>query len=170
MKVEIKLKIARAKVLVNKAKEEGKKLAVAVVIAESVLVGGYAIGEDRGVWDMFRGETITIVSPVQAKEPAKEEIKEIDEIARIAEYIWNKESTRGKHNFSKCEAIGKINGIGYGIPGNGEYMCFDSHADEMRALEGWIISKRAAGYTDENLLCLYNTGSPKPCAYAVEYR
>jgi hypothetical protein len=171
MNVYMKLKIARGKVLARKAQEEGKKLAVAVVIMEAVLVGAYAVGEKHDIWEMFQGETITIVNPVQAKEPdaIKEEAKP-DEIAILAEYIWNKESTKGKNNFSKCEAIGKVNGIGYGIPGNGDYICFDSHADEMRTLEGWIIAKRAQGYTDQALLCIYNTGSAKQCAYSAEYK
>lgn len=88
-----------------------------------------------------------------------ETIKEVKAVERdLADYIWMKESTRGKNNYSKCEAVGKVNGIGYGIT-NGKYMCFDSHEDEMKVLEGWIITKKAAGYTEQQLLSIYSGGS-----------
>lgn len=170
MNVAIKLKIARAKVLANKAKQEAQKIAVAVVIAEAVMVVAYAVGESHGILDIFRGETITIVNPAQAQAPKEEAKPEEDDIKAIAAYIYKRESSEGKNNFSKCATIGKVNGIGYGIPGDGSYICFDSHEDEMRTLEGWIIAKRAQGYTDESLLCIYNTGSQKPCEYGASYR
>lgn len=77
----------------------------------------------------------------------------------LADYIWMKESTRGKNNYSKCEAVGKVNGIGYGIPGNGSYICFDSHEDEMKVLGGWLIAKKAQGMSEERILSLYSGGN-----------
>jgi len=97
----------------------------------------------------------------EAKEaPKVEHEKSIEE---LADYIWMKESTRGKNNFSKCEAIGKINGIGYGIPGDGTYRCFNSHAEEMKVLEGWLISKKALGWSETKMLCVYSGNNYSVC-------
>jgi len=116
---------------------------------------------------MFEARTIVIVNPAQAKEIEKPEEKvEVihkDEVAELAEMIYNLESTNGKNNYSKCEAIGKINGIGYGIPGNGKYQCFESHEDEMQVLKGWIIDKKSKGMTEKELLCLYSGNNYDIC-------
>lgn len=115
-------------------------------------------------------KTITIINEVKAQETEKtmqveEEVmqKESDNVEELAEMIYKLESTSGKNNYSKCEAIGKINGIGYGIPGNGTYQCFESHEDEMKVLRGWIIDKKAKGMTDNELLCLYSGRNYKIC-------
>lgn len=73
----------------------------------------------------------------------------------LSDYIWLHESTRGKNNYSKCEAIGKVNGIGYGIWGE-RWMCFDSHKEEMETLKKWIQDKKDKGMSDKELLCLYS--------------
>lgn len=158
-------KTKQARAWIAKAKQEAQKLAVAVIIAETLLVTGYAIGEQYNLFDIFRQSgTITIV---QAKKIAVKEETKADRIGEIADYIWNKESTRGKNNFSKCEAIGKTNGIGFGVPGNGSYMCFENHEDEMQVLRGWIIAKIAQGYTITELLCTYQSGiKTEVCDYA----
>ena len=83
-------------------------------------------------------------------------------VSQIADEIWMLESTRGKNNYSKCEAIGKVNGIGYGIWG-GNWMCFDSHEEEMETLEKWISEKRDKGMTDKELKCLYSGQNYKIC-------
>lgn len=111
------------------------------------------------------------IDPVQAKEIVDEveEVEEIEEtkkdrsVDELADYIWFKESTRGKNNFSKCEAIGKINGIGYRIPGDGSYTCFDSHDDEMSVLKGWIIDKKALGWSELKMLCTYSGHNYSEC-------
>lgn len=102
-------------------------------------------------------ESPKLIDNVQAKtSPAvKEVVKERD----LADYIWFKESTRGKNNYSKCEAKGKVNGIGYGIPGDGSYVCFESHEDEMTALNGWLVAKKASGWSEEKMLSVYSGGS-----------
>jgi hypothetical protein len=129
---------------------------------EMVLVASYAIGEEYQIFDIFRqSNTIEITQAKTLKIEPKEEKK--DRVKEIAEDIWNRESTKGQHNYSKCEAIGKVNGIGYGIAGNGKYLCFESHEDEMRVLEGWIIAKFSAKYTERDLLCIYSGNNYKEC-------
>ncbi len=107
-------------------------------------------------------ENTRIIEPVQAKETVIE-VKKEKTIDELADYIWMKESTRGKNNYSKCEAIGKINGIGYGIPGNGSYRCYDSHEDEMQVLRGWIIDKKALGWSELKMLCTYSGNNYDEC-------
>ena len=102
-------------------------------------------------------EAVRPIETVQAKEVVEDNIDE------LADIIWLNESTRGKNNYSKCEAIGKYNGIGYAIPGDGSFVCFDSHDDEMRALEGWLVSKRAGGMSDDEMLCLYSGNNYVNC-------
>jgi len=168
MRVYIKIKLQQAKNTAKNIREEAEKIAVAVVLAEILLVSGYAVGERYQLFDIFRHtEGITIVqarTPEAIKQATKTpEEDKADTIERIASTIWTRESTQGKNNYSKCEAIGKVNGIGYGIAGNGKYICFESHADEMRTLEGWIIAKQAQGMTETGLMCLYSGGNYKEC-------
>jgi hypothetical protein len=85
------------------------------------------------------------------------------DIAKIADTIWLRESTRGINNYSKCEAQGLTNGIGYGIPGNGTYQCFQNHEEEMERLERWILNKRAKGLSDIELMCLYSGSNYAEC-------
>lgn len=99
--------------------------------------------------------TIQVIETVEAKER--------DTIEDMMATIYERESSNGKNNFSKCEAIGKVNGIGYGIPGNGDFVCFDSHEDEMTALKGWLVAKRAAGMSDNAILCLYSGNNYVNC-------
>lgn len=122
--------------------------------------------------EAMEGETVTIeveqfVSvPVVHAEDVPEDISSVES---IADYIFMKESSRGKNNFSKCEAVGKFNRYGFGIPGNGSFLCFDGDGDR-RAVIGWIEQKRAAGLSDSSLLCLYNTGkASEDCAYIAEF-
>lgn len=60
MSVYFKVKVAQAKLFLEKAKREVYKLAVAVVIAEFILVTGYAIGESRGLFDRFKSSPLVI--------------------------------------------------------------------------------------------------------------
>lgn len=95
-------------------------------------------------------------------EEAEAEVKPVD----LVDIIFLKESSRGKNNYSKCEAIGKFNRYGYGIPGNGSYICFEKDED-TKAVEGWVAEKKARGYSDTEILCLYNTGkATRTCEYA----
>lgn len=105
-------------------------------------------------------EPITYVNPAHAEVVPVAEVKvERD----LADYIWLKESTRGKKNYSKCEALGKVNGIGYAIPGDGSHICFDSHEDEMIALNGWITVRKASGWSELKMLCTYSGNNYDEC-------
>lgn len=151
-----KIKREQIKVLSGKFKKEVLKLCFAVVIAESVLVGVFYIASNHGILEHFKPKTIYI-NNAEAKNVAVNPINEPvkDEIEELKDFIWQKESTRGKNNYSKCEAIGKVNGIGYGIDGSGAYRCFESHEDEMKVLEGWIIDHKAQGMTRLEMLKHY---------------
>lgn len=170
----VKLKVARVKYLVGQAYKQAQRIAFAVVVMEFVLVGGYTVGEYKGIFDIFRGVTVqgeyinTAHAIVETRKPVETSQKpEINEIAKIADTIWMLESTRGINNYSKCEAAGKVNGIGYGIPGDGKYMCFESHKEEIYTLMSWIARKQAQGITGDNLFCLYNTGkATDTCKYS----
>lgn len=107
---------------------------------------------------MFQTRTITI----QVAE-AKTEIVEVkDNTEELADYIWLHESGRGKKNYSKCEKIGKKNGIGYGIYG-GKWICFDSHEEEMETLKKWITKHKSKEMTDQELLCHYSGNNYEIC-------
>jgi hypothetical protein len=66
------------------------------------------------------------------------------------------ESSGGKNNYSKCERIGKYNRYGYGIPGNGNYMCFEKDED-TKAVYAWFEDKLKT-HDLESAACGYNTG------------
>lgn len=97
--------------------------------------------------------------------PASQAIEtpKVDPLDTLAKTIWERESTKGKQNYSKCEAQGKINGIGYGIAGDGKYICFSSHEEEMQALKGWLIAHKASGMSETQMLCLYSGHHYKEC-------
>lgn len=166
IKLWAKIKKAQAKNAVRKAHEWVKRIALGVLIAEMVLVGGFYATTHYELIN-WHGEPIVIQAEArdfkQEKPEAKEEAKPVDRVNELADLIWERESTRGKNNFSKCEAVGKVNGIGYGIPGNGAYMCFDSHEQEMEVLRGWIIEKQARGMSESAMLCLYSGKNYKGC-------
>lgn len=83
-------------------------------------------------------------------------------IDELADYIWLHESSRGKNNYSKCEAVGKINSIGYAIY-DGKWMCFNSHEEEMQTLNKWLTNKKEVGLSDTELLCLYSGSNYSIC-------
>lgn len=155
-----KVKKAQFKLFCAKASKEIKKLAIAVVLGEMLVVGCYYYITSVNYWGLFDSKTITVYVQEQT---AKVEAK--DNISVLADKIWFLESTRGKNNYSKCEAIGQVNGIGYGIY-NGKYMCFENHVDEMETLKEWLQKKLASGLTERQALCLYNTGlASDDCKY-----
>jgi hypothetical protein len=90
-------------------------------------------------------------------------------VTDIVDYIHLKESSRGKNNYSKCAEIGLYNEFGYGIPGNGEFMCFEKGLDRAE-VERWVQDKLDEKYTVPELLCLYNTGTAyQTCNYSKIY-
>lgn len=159
VKFWVKVKKARGKYLWGELTREAKKLALAVILAEYLIAGAWYMLETRGVLDYFKPKVVIIeINRAEAKQD--EPVKDIkpDRTTELANIIWHLESTKGVHNYSKCEAQGKVNGIGYGIPGDGSYKCFDDHDQEMKVLAGWIADKTAQGMSESQLLCLYNMG------------
>jgi len=82
----------------------------------------------------------------------------------IVKKIMMLESSGGKNNYSKCEAIGKYNRYGYGIPGDGTYRCYEKDED-TKAVENWFEEK----LNEMDLAtaaCYYNTGTKtQDCPY-----
>lgn len=82
----------------------------------------------------------------------------------IVEKIMMLESSGGKNNYSKCEAIGKYNRYGYGIPGNGTYRCFEKDKD-TEAVKEWFEEKLNE-MDIATATCYYNTGTKtQDCPY-----
>jgi len=132
----------------------------------------WGLGVIAGASGMYWVNTIPTLEPSsvvfeqvnQSLQIETVEAKEVeDNIEKLMTLIYQNESSSGKNNFSKCEEQGKVNGIGYGIPGNGSFVCFESHEEEMIALRGWLVAKRASGMSDEAMLCLYSGGNYVNC-------
>jgi hypothetical protein len=111
-----------------------------------------------GIKFLLQPKTVVIYN-YTVKEESKEEVKNekkqlnIDEVVRR---IMGLESSFGKNNYSKCAAIGQYNRYGYGIPGNGKYLCFELDKD-TEAVKSWI-KERKDKYSLGSLLCGYNMG------------
>lgn len=166
----------------KKEKTAEQKIKRAKLLFKVRLVSMYTIGAlGGGSWvyssiegmRIFSEKTTVVIERVKAAEietPAKEEAPIKEEVVEVkpvdlVDFIFMKESSRGKNNYSKCEAIGKYNRYGYGIPGNGQYICFEKDED-TKAVAGWVAEKIARGYSDNELLCLYNTGkASRTCGY-----
>ncbi len=159
MSVYLRVKLAQVRLLSQKLHQEAQKIALAVVIMEFLLVGGWYLAEKQGLLEFLQPKMVIIevIRPAEAKEQP-----ENDKIEKLSDYIWLHESTRGQNNYSKCKAIGKINGIGYGIH-SGKWQCFESHEEEMKVLSDWIKDKQAKGMIDSELLCLYSGGHYEIC-------
>ena len=121
-------------------------------------------------WDK---EPLTFENPAIASTmktvEIREEIKTTISAESIADTIHKLESSKGKNNYSKCEAQGKFNEYGFGVPGNGTYICFDKGKDRVSVI-GWIEQKIAQGYTEKELACVYNTGKrTETCPYGEHF-
>lgn len=109
---------------------------------------------------------ITYVNPAHAEVVPAPVVVETPKPVDLVDVIFSKESSRGVNNYSKCEDIGKYNRYGFNIPGDGTYICFDKDQDTV-AVAGWVAHKKALGYSDKQLICLYNTGkATNDCPYA----
>jgi hypothetical protein len=159
-----KLKKAQAKLFCAKVEKEIKKLAVAIVITEFVIAGAIVIVSNHNYFGLLDSKTVYIEVSHAQNAPERTELPqdEVLDIKAISDTIWSLESSRGQHNYSKCEKVGKINGIGFGIWG-GHWQCFDSHEDEMETLENWIQKKIKEGLSEKELLCLYSGNNYKIC-------
>jgi hypothetical protein len=158
-----KLKKAQLKLFVQKKYKQAQKIAFAVVVLECLLVALWVLALHYGLYEFLQPKVvhIEVIRPVKA-ESVKIEPKDDFDIEAIADQIWLNESTRGKNNYSKCEAIGKVNGIGYGIWGS-NWQCFDSHNDEMKTLRKWVQNHINEGMTERELLCHYSGGNYEIC-------
>lgn len=165
MRLLLRVKIAQMRISAERTGKEVQKLAFAVVVLEFILAGSFALAVKYNLG-------IPQITPVEAKTTQhneaqaiqKEEVKpSIDENKELKELIWQRESTSGKNNYSKCEARGLINGIGYGIDGSGKYICFKDHAEEMRTLENWIEDHKAQGMSEQEILCHYSGNNYQDC-------
>ena len=167
MSVYLKVKTAQMRLLAQKLHKEALKLALAVVVAEYLIAGGWYLAETGGLLEFLKPKTIIIeiIKPAEAKEqePKLQEIKK-SEVESIADIIYKLESSNGK-NDQKCERIGGHNGYGYGQGVNNNF-CLASD-EEMRALViEWIKDKQDKGMTKNELLCYYNTGiASENCEY-----
>jgi len=163
MRLYLKVKVAQVAELARKCHKEAQKLALAVVILEFMIAGGMYVFVNSGYFDeIYLKQSITIVSaPVEAKELKADKL-ETDEIDKLSDLIWLRESSRGANNYSKCEAQGKVNGIGYGIYGE-KYICFDSHEEEMQVLRNWLEDHKAQGMAEMEMLCHYSGNHYKEC-------
>jgi hypothetical protein len=90
-------------------------------------------------------------------------------IAEITSKIMQLESSGGVNNYSKCEAIGKFNRYGFGIPGDGTYLCFEKDEDTKKVAE-WF-EKKLAVMDLETAVCHYNTGlKTNQCNYLIKFK
>jgi hypothetical protein len=163
MFLKTKIKITRLKIQTKrKAKQfrrQSQKIALAVVVTQFLIAGicSYAVRSE-----LFAPKIVHI-QPSQAKTPTQVNYEPInDTTTELMAIIWRNESSNGKYNYSKCAAIGKVNGIGYGIY-NGKYLCFNSHNDEMDILHDWIVDHKSQGMNDTELLCHYSGNNYKIC-------
>ena len=170
MSVYLKVKTAQARILAQKLHKEALKLALAVVVTEYLIAGGWYLAETRELLEFLRPKTviIEIIKPAEAKE---QELKppEKSEVESIADTIYKLESSNGK-NDKKCERIGEHNGYGYGQGANKNF-CLASD-EEMRALViDWIKDKQKKGFDTASLVCYYNTGiKTNNCQYYENYK
>jgi hypothetical protein len=108
---------------------------------------------------------VAVVPIVKAKE-----IKQGIDVDDIVSKIMILESSGGKNNYSQCTKIGKFNRYGYGIRGDGSYMCF-KEGDDTDAVELWVNQHIAEDLTIGELLCHYNTGViTENCGYYNNYK
>ena len=160
MNIKKAVKKRNYRLLAKKTKYEALKLSCMAFILIALGVIGYAVAVNYDLIKWLEPKVVYInLAEAKGIEPKDNSIE------RIADYIYLKESSSGKNGYSKCKAIGQVNNIGYGIYG-GKWQCFDNHAEEMNVLNEWISDKRAKGMSDNELLCIYNTGiKSNDCEY-----
>lgn len=104
--------------------------------------------------------------PVYVKNIEKQEDKNDALVEKMLKNIMYLESSNGLRNYSKCESIGKFNRYGFGIPGNGQYRCFDLDEDSI-AVKDWIKNHLDQGFSERKIYCHYNKGTYlENCNYA----
>ena len=157
------VKSRKYRLIAKKTKKEALKLSCAGFILIALSVMSYGLAEKYNLSSKLESEPVYIkINEVKAEPVELEMDQEKQRVEELAEGIWTRESTRGKNNYSKCEAIGKINGIGYGIykdaKGIQHWQCFENHEEEMEVLRDWIIRKQKT-MSEQEFLSLYSGGS-----------
>ena len=132
-----------------------------------ILITGYVGYQSKHKFDVDASPLSDNFSwTVHAQEPhpkTKYEIIQDSKHPKEIDYIWLKESTRGKNDIAGslqryCENLGKSNEFGWG--GMQGKICFDSFADSVRTVDQWLDTQVNAD------LCLYNIGIRKSnCNY-----
>lgn len=159
MRVYLKVKKAQLNLFCQKQLKQAQKLALAVVVVEYILAGGYWYLAKNDFYGLFSTKEIIIYqSEVKQSKIAPEAqnyaVSDFSEVDGIADVIYNNESSRGKNCLKRCENIGKVNCIGY----DPQKTCFDNHEEEMQVLKTWISRHVEEGMTDEELLSHYSGG------------
>jgi len=97
MRLWFKIKLAKCKLLSQKAHKQAQRLALAVVITEYLIAGGWYYAEKGGILDYFQPK-IVVIEIAEAKEETKkpETTKEI--VARIAK----------QENFNDIDLLNRI--------------------------------------------------------------
>jgi hypothetical protein len=158
-----KVKKAQFKLFCAKASKEIKKLAVAVVLGEMLVVGCYYYITSVNYWGLFDTKTIN----VYVKETAlKAEAK--DNVSVLVDYVHYKESGRGTAKVglnATCAKRGLSNEYGYNPP-----VCYASNEVVKSLVVDFIKSHIADGFTEKETLCIYNTGMSRNgvCDYVSE--
>jgi hypothetical protein len=123
----------------------------------------YVYQNHETVWSFENTSAPVIVEQAHAStEVTIEPVLKETTIEELADIIHLRESTKGKNNYSQCEKIGKFNEYGFGIPGDGSFLCFDKGMDRVAVL-GWLAQHRAMGMSDKAMLCLYSGNNYKEC-------
>ena len=97
---------------------------------------------------------IVIASDVPS--PVKEKVRR--SVDTLVDYIWFSESNRGtapKGLHVTCKNKGMSNEWGY-LPKPGH--CFETWEEGRAAVYKWVQKKIELGYSDQELLCVYNIG------------
>src|SRR6185369_7582239 len=166
MSVKTKITIARIKLFFTKKRYMGNhpKSKKFITVAFLVTVNSFIL------WNLsLHMPTIEVKFPsgsiVAENEALAKEIPEVKKERDLVDVIFSKESSRGVKNYSKCEAIGKFNRYGFAIPGDGSYVCFEKGEDTV-AVAGWVAHRKALGWSDNQILCYYNSGkATEMCDY-----
>jgi hypothetical protein len=169
MSVWYKAKKAQVKLFYQKQLKQAQKLALAVVVLEYVLAGGYWYLAKNDFYGLFSTKQV-IIYQAEAKtakmlpEAQNEPISDFD-AESVADVIYRNESSKGK-NDQKCERGGLgHNGYGFGQY-KGHNLCLESdNAVRVLVIE-WINEKHKQGLSENEMLCLYNTGTvSSSCEY-----
>jgi len=155
MRVWYKVKKAQVKLFYQKQLKEAQKLALAVVVVEYILVGGYWYIAKNDFLSVFQTKEV-IVYQAEAKQSKmlSESQNSSLSVFDISNTIYHNESSEGKNCLKRCENIGKVNCIGYDI----KKTCFDNHDQEMQTLNKWVARHIGEGMTTSELFSHYSGG------------